>query len=120
MQLCLFPEAQQPRQRYLIEVRCVPPNGQESKTALCNEGSPMSTTVRAVCPHDCPDTCGMVVTVEDGRAVKLRGDRRSSLHARLSVPEGHALSRTRLPPRAAQISPDARRPQGQRASFARI
>src|SRR5262249_55183390 len=32
------------------------------------------TTVRAVCPHDCPDTCGLVVTVQDGRAVKLRGD----------------------------------------------
>jgi len=32
------------------------------------------TTVRAVCPHDCPDTCGLVVTVENGRAVKLRGD----------------------------------------------
>lgn len=32
------------------------------------------TTVRAVCPHDCPDTCGMLVTVENGRAVKLRGD----------------------------------------------
>jgi anaerobic selenocysteine-containing dehydrogenase len=32
------------------------------------------TTVRAVCPHDCPDTCGMVVTVRDGRAVDLRGD----------------------------------------------
>jgi anaerobic selenocysteine-containing dehydrogenase len=31
-------------------------------------------TVRAVCPHDCPDTCGMVVTVENGRAVKLAGD----------------------------------------------
>src|SRR5207244_1860716 len=31
--------------------------------------------VRAVCPHDCPDTCGMVVTVEDGHAVRLRGDR---------------------------------------------
>src|SRR5215470_14981599 len=31
-------------------------------------------TVRAVCPHDCPDTCGMVVTVRDGRAVELRGD----------------------------------------------
>src|SRR5947208_3504796 len=31
--------------------------------------------VRAVCPHDCPDTCGMVVTVEDGRATRLRGDR---------------------------------------------
>lgn len=32
-------------------------------------------TVRAVCPHDCPDTCGMVVTVRDGRAVDLRGDK---------------------------------------------
>src|SRR5262245_10952183 len=32
-------------------------------------------TIRAVCPHDCPDTCSMVVTVENGKAVKLRGDR---------------------------------------------
>ena len=34
-------------------------------------------TVKAVCPHDCPDTCGLVVTVDDetGRAVDLRGDR---------------------------------------------
>ncbi len=31
-------------------------------------------TIRAVCPHDCPDTCGMVVSVENGRAVRLRGD----------------------------------------------
>src|SRR5581483_10158101 len=34
-----------------------------------------SREFRAVCPHDCPDTCGMVVTVQDGRAVRLRGDR---------------------------------------------
>jgi anaerobic selenocysteine-containing dehydrogenase len=33
------------------------------------------TTVRAVCPHDCPDACGLVVGVQDGRAVSLRGDR---------------------------------------------
>src|SRR4030095_13164099 len=33
------------------------------------------TTVRAVCPHDCPDTCGLVVTVHDGKAVQLRGDK---------------------------------------------
>jgi anaerobic selenocysteine-containing dehydrogenase len=32
-------------------------------------------TIRAVCPHDCPDTCGMIVTVENGKAVDLRGDR---------------------------------------------
>ncbi len=31
-------------------------------------------TVRAVCPHDCPDTCSMVVTVQDGRAIALRGN----------------------------------------------
>src|SRR6476469_3957874 len=30
--------------------------------------------VRAACPHDCPDTCAMLVTVEDGRAVDIRGD----------------------------------------------
>ncbi len=29
--------------------------------------------VRAACPHDCPDTCAMEVTVADGRAVKIRG-----------------------------------------------
>ena len=33
-----------------------------------------STTVRAVCPHDCPDTCAMLVTVEDGIATAVRGD----------------------------------------------
>lgn len=30
--------------------------------------------VHAVCPHDCPDTCGMTVTVEEGRAIALGGD----------------------------------------------
>jgi anaerobic selenocysteine-containing dehydrogenase len=29
---------------------------------------------RAVCPHDCPDGCSMLVTVEDGRATGVRGD----------------------------------------------
>jgi anaerobic selenocysteine-containing dehydrogenase len=36
---------------------------------------PGRRTVHAVCPLDCPDTCAMVVTVEDGRAVDLRGDK---------------------------------------------
>lgn len=31
-------------------------------------------TVRAACPHDCPDTCAMLVTVEGGRAVRVQGD----------------------------------------------
>ena len=33
------------------------------------------TVVLSVCPLDCPDTCSMRVTVEDGRAVDLRGDK---------------------------------------------
>lgn len=31
-------------------------------------------TVRGACPHDCPDTCALRVTVHDGRAVKVQGD----------------------------------------------
>ncbi|MDQ3819391.1 MAG: molybdopterin oxidoreductase family protein [Acidobacteriota bacterium] len=30
--------------------------------------------VHAACPHDCPDTCAMLVTVEDGKAVRVAGD----------------------------------------------
>ena len=35
----------------------------------------MSTNiVRAVCPHDCPDTCALLVKVTDGVAIEVRGD----------------------------------------------
>jgi anaerobic selenocysteine-containing dehydrogenase len=30
--------------------------------------------VRAVCPHDCPDTCALLVTVADGVAIEVKGD----------------------------------------------
>ena len=30
--------------------------------------------VRAACPHDCPDTCAMHVTVQAGRVVRIQGD----------------------------------------------
>ncbi|MEO6364139.1 MAG: molybdopterin-dependent oxidoreductase, partial [Caldimonas sp.] len=33
-----------------------------------------SVTVRAACPHDCPDTCAMRVTVDNGVAVAVHGD----------------------------------------------
>ena len=33
-----------------------------------------TTQVRAVCPHDCPDTCALLVTVEDGVATSVKGD----------------------------------------------
>jgi anaerobic selenocysteine-containing dehydrogenase len=31
-------------------------------------------TVRGACPHDCPDTCATITTVENGRAVRIQGD----------------------------------------------
>lgn len=33
-----------------------------------------ASLVKSVCPLDCPDTCSMLVTVESGRAVALKGD----------------------------------------------
>jgi anaerobic selenocysteine-containing dehydrogenase len=30
--------------------------------------------VRGACPHDCPDTCATLVTVKDGRAIRISGD----------------------------------------------
>ena len=30
--------------------------------------------VHAACPHDCPDACGVLITVEDGHATKIQGD----------------------------------------------
>ena len=35
--------------------------------------APANGTVRGACHHDCPDTCGWEVTVDDGVAVDLRG-----------------------------------------------
>lgn len=29
---------------------------------------------RSVCPHDCPDTCGLLIGVEDGRVLSVKGD----------------------------------------------
>ena len=33
-----------------------------------------SGTVRGACPHDCPDTCALLTTVENGIAVKVQGN----------------------------------------------
>ena len=32
------------------------------------------TIVRSVCPYDCPDACGLLVEIGDGRVVKVSGD----------------------------------------------
>lgn len=35
---------------------------------------PGLTQVRGACPHDCPDTCALVTTVQDGVAIKVQGN----------------------------------------------
>jgi anaerobic selenocysteine-containing dehydrogenase len=34
----------------------------------------MKEMVHAACPHDCPDACGVLITIEDGRATRIQGD----------------------------------------------
>ena len=56
-------------------------------------------TVRAACPHDCPDTCAMLVTVEErnGRrvATKIAGDpEHPTTHGALCTKVGRYLERT--------------------------
>lgn len=36
--------------------------------------APATTVVRGACPHDCPDTCATLVTVREGRAIRIQGD----------------------------------------------
>ena len=77
------------------------------------------TRVRAVCPHDCPDTCSMIVGVRDGVAVDLRGDRDHPLtRGFLCQKVANYLDRTYHPER---LRYPLRRvgPKGQR-EFARI
>ncbi|MEO8506436.1 MAG: molybdopterin oxidoreductase family protein [Betaproteobacteria bacterium] len=35
--------------------------------------APGQRVVRGACPHDCPDTCALLTTVENGRAIAIRG-----------------------------------------------
>jgi len=56
--------------------------------------------VRAACPHDCPDTCGMLVTVDNGVAVDIRGDPDMPFtDGTLCTKVAHYLERTYAPDR---------------------
>ena len=35
---------------------------------------PLNAVVRGACPHDCPDTCALLTTVEGGIAIKVQGN----------------------------------------------
>jgi anaerobic selenocysteine-containing dehydrogenase len=45
-----------------------------SSTAAPPTADPDARVVQAVCPHDCPDTCALHVTVQGGVAIRVQGD----------------------------------------------
>src|ERR1044071_1641892 len=60
----------------------------------------MTEVVHIACPHDCPDTCGMLVTVEDGVATKIQGDPTMPFtEGTLCTKVAHYLERTYSPDR---------------------
>lgn len=45
-----------------------------STEASARSASGPAITVRGACPHDCPDTCALLTTVEQGVAVRVHGN----------------------------------------------
>src|SRR5262245_24335480 len=76
--------------------------------------------VQAVCPHDCPDTCAMLVEVdENGRAVRVKGDPSNPFtHGGLCVKVAHYEKRTYNPDRL--LYPMKRTGRKGEGHFARI
>jgi len=60
----------------------------------------MAEVVKVACPHDCPDTCAMLVTVEDGVATEIHGDPSMPFtDGTLCTKVAHYLERTYSPDR---------------------
>ena len=57
------------------------------------------STVKITCPHDCPDTCGLDVTVENGRAIAVRGNDMPFTGGTLCTKVARYLERTYAPSR---------------------
>jgi anaerobic selenocysteine-containing dehydrogenase len=76
-------------------------------------------TVRVACPHDCPDTCAMLVTVENGVATAIRGDPDMPFtEGTLCTKVAHYLERTYAPDRL--LYPQRRVGRKGEGKFARI
>lgn len=58
-----------------------------------------TTTMRSVCPYDCPDACGLLVAVENGRAVSVAGDPEHPVTRGLLCPKMKHYERTVHSPR---------------------
>lgn len=56
-------------------------------------------TVKAACPHDCPDTCALEISVADGRAIAVRGGDMPFTEGTLCTKVARYLDRTYAPSR---------------------
>ena len=92
----------------------------------------MKQVVHAACPHDCPDACGVLITVENGRATRIQGDpahpvTRGFLCAKVAkyldrvYSPGRVLyPLRRIKPKAPAKSSGSGQPGGQTDAFVRI
>ncbi len=65
--------------------------------------------VTTVCPLDCPDSCSLEVTVQDGRITTIDGSHENPVTGGYICAKVRKLLRARLRPRPAAVS---RGPQG--------
>jgi len=63
----------------------------------------MKRVVHAACPHDCPDACGVLITIEDGRATRIQGDPDHPVTADSSAPKSPSISTACTPQIACSI-----------------
>src|SRR5687767_7003462 len=79
----------------------------------------MTEVVRVACPHDCPDTCAMLVTVDNGVATKIQGDPEMPFtEGTLCTKVAYYLERTYAPDRL--LYPQKRVGKKGEGRFARI
>lgn len=74
--------------------------GESDRQAGDQASSGTETIVRGACPLDCPDTCALLVTVRDGKVVKVAGDPdHPSTHGSLCAKVSRYPERTYSPDR---------------------
>ena len=85
----------------------------------------MKRVVHAACPHDCPDACGVLITIDDGRATKIQGDpshpvTRGFLCAKVAKYLDRVYSPARLLYPMRRIAPKGAQARGSDRAFERI
>src|SRR5437773_1444190 len=45
--------------------------GSRTHGIICGKERTMQKVIKTACPHDCPDTCSMLATVEEGRLLRV-------------------------------------------------